>query len=204
MKKFLVVMLALLMVLGMVACKSGGAKVETGKIDVEAGTWQNAFAGIKCQLGDEWTLLSEEEIKANNEKALSAMGQDYAKAIKNASVFTDMMAKHENGKDTMSITFEKLNTLTKKMSEEKYAEASKDSTKGALQSMGMSNVQVSIGTMTFAGKTHSCLDITASYYGQKVYEKLAIVKCGNYMVLFTACTWETNNCQAVLDNFKAV
>ena len=233
MKRIFALLLALMMVLSMAACQMGGeenvrdknsnssknptkatdptepasGEFSTGIIDVDTNTWQNLFVGIGCQLDSDWIFLSEEEIRENNENALGAMGKDYATAIKNANVFTDMMATRPNGTgnmDSMSITFEKLSSVQKLLTETKYAEAGVAGTKGSLESMGMTDVTITVDSMTFAGETHPRMNVTAKYLGRTVYEMVAIVKCGDYMVLFTACTWGTNGCQAILDQFKDV
>ena len=221
MKKLIALTLALLLALSLTACKDPDIRGEyvgdpttatnsttptenafdIGK--VEANKYVNKFVGISCELGTDWTYMTDAEIRKNKEAALGAMGDDYAEAIENATTFTDMMATHKNQTDTVNITFEKLTGVNTLMSEEKYAEASKDSLKGALESMGMTNVVITTGTAPFAGKDHSYVAVSAQYSGIPVYERMAVVKSSNYMVVIVACTWQTDTCLDILNTFKA-
>ena len=159
------------------------------------------FLGLRFQPGSEWTFMTDEQIRQNNETAMGMMGGDYAEAIKNAATFTDMMAAHSNGTDTVNVTFEKRNGLNAILTVSQYAEAS-NNLKSALESMGMHNVTVAIGSTTFAEEQTTCLDVTAQYNGYQVYEKMAILLKDSYMVCIVACTWNTDYCQDVLNLFR--
>lgn len=219
MKKLIALVLALLLVFGMTACQDTGnirgditsdsnstegsseKEFSTGK--VSANKYVNTFAGISCQLGSQWKFMTDAEIEKNNKDALGLVGDNYAELMKNANTFTDMMATHSNQTDTVNIIFEKLTGTNAVMTEEKYVELSKDSLKGALESMGMTKVTTTTGKANFAGKEHPFVAVAAEYNGTAVYERIAVVKCSGYMVVVTACTWKTDGCKAVLDQFKA-
>lgn len=225
MKKLIALILAVLMVLSMTACADkndvrgdvvsgdNGSSATDGKTpeEKEFGTgkssgnkYVNEFMDISCELGSEWKFLTDAEIRKNNETALGLMGDDYAEAIKNASTFTDMMATHSNQTDTVNITFEKLTGANLALSEEQYVNLSKDSLKGSLESMGMTNVVLNTGKDTFAGKEHPYIAVTAQYNGVAVYERLVAVKNQNYVAVVVVCTWKTNTTKNILDAFKAV
>ena len=198
MKKLLALTLSLLLVFSMAACGEKAAEFEPGKI---SGTrYESAFAGIVCELGSDWKFMSEEEIRENNKIAADLAGEEYTKAIQQMTNVTDMMANRSNGTDTVLVAFEKVVST----SEQKYAEASKENMQKSLESMGMTNVTVTIGKGTFAGEEHVSIDVSAKYSGFDIYEKCAVVKCGKYMMIVTACTWNTNSCQSVLDKFKKI
>lgn len=220
MKKLFVFAVTFVLALSLVACKEpsdirgeyAGSTPTTaptaptqsfGTGRVNANKYTNKFAGISVELGAEWTFLTDEQIRLNNEQAMGMVGDKYEEAIKNAATFTDMMATKSNGTDTINITFEKLTGTNLLMSEEQYANISKNSLKGALESMGMTNVTLTSGTAPFAGKDHPYIGVSAKYQGIAVYERLTLVKCGNYMVVVAACTWQTDDCKAILDQFKA-
>ena len=175
---------------------------DTGRVN--ANKYTNKFAGITLELGAEWTFMTDEQIRQNNEQALGMMGDKYEEAIKAASTFTDMMATKSNGTDTVNITFEKLTGANLLMSEEQYANASRNSLKEALESMGMTDVTTTGGTAPFAGKDHPYIAVSAKYNGVAVYERLVVLKCDNYVVVVAACTWQTDTCKTILDAFKAV
>ncbi len=170
---------------------------------VKANKYVNKFVGISCELGSEWTYMTDEEIQENNENTLGLLGDDYAEQIQNAATFIDMMATHQNQMNTVNVTFEKLVGVNALLTVEGYIDASVESLKSALSSMGIKNVQSSTGKMNFAGKEQTYLDITGNINGIAMYERMVVVKCYNYMVLITVCTWQTNTCQDILNKFQA-
>ncbi len=169
-----------------------------------ANKYTNSFAGISCELSSDWKVLTEAEIRQVNETTIDILGDNYEEALRNANVFTDMMATHVNGMDTVNVTFEKLTGVNLALTEEQYVELSKDFTKSGLEAAGMTNVVVTTGEAAFAGADHVCITISAQFNGIAVYERIAVVKCQNYMVLIAACTWQTDTCKTVLDMFKAI
>lgn len=232
MRKFLAMLLAALMALSLVACGADESDIRgdiipgnseaatkatnaTNATDATeatkgfstgntvSGKYVNAFAGLSCELGADWVYMTDDQIRQNNETAMGMVSEDYAEAIQNVNTFTDMMATHVNGTDTVSITFEKLTGANLVVGEEQYIDLSKDSVKGSLESMGMTNVELDTGKADFAGKEHPYLTIAAQYNGIPLYERMVAVKCQNYMVLVTACTWQTDSCKTILDTFKA-
>lgn len=215
MKKFLSFIIAIIMIFSLTACttnddirgeyedevSSSTQSFDTGKVN--ANKYINKFAGISCKLDSEWTYKTDEEIRKNNETAMGLIDEEYSEAIKNASTFTDMMATHSNQMDTITVGFEKLTGTNKLMTEASYLEATKDLTKGALESMGMTNVTITIGEAPFAGKNHSYAAISAQFNGLDVFERLVTLKCSDYMVIITVCTWQNDTCLEILNNFKA-
>ena len=177
-------------------------EVETGKLS--GNRYVNSFLGVSCELGADWDVKSEDEIRQNNEATMEMLGDDYAEAIKNAATFTDMMATHTNQTDTVNVTFEKLSGVNLVLSEAQYAEISQKSLKEAFESLGMTNIALQIENGLFAGEEHSIISFSAEYAGVPVYEKIAVVKCENYMVCIVACTWQTDTCQDILDTFQPI
>ena len=224
MKKLFVFVLTLAMVFGLAACKEpanirgeyeGGdptkataasteptEAVSAGRVN--ANKYTNTFAGITCELGADWTFKTDEEIRQTNETTLGILGEEYEELLKTVTTFTDMYATHSNGTDTVNIIFEKMSGVNRLLTEEKYVEISKDTTKGALESAGMTNVTLTVGKDNFAGEEHAYMDVAAEYMGVALYERMIVLRCGDYAVVVTACTWNTDTCEAILDNFKAV
>ena len=229
MKKIIALLLALVLTFGLVAC--GGTEDVRGNIDsgnntatenksqnategskekdfstgkVTTNKYTNEFLGITVELGSDWTFMTDAQIEENNKTALGLVGDDYKALMENASSFTDMMATKSNQTDTVNVTFEKLTGANLLLTEDRYAELSLDTLKGSFESMGMTDVVVANGKDTFAGAEHACITLSAKYNGNAVYEKLIVVKCSGYMVTVCACTWQTDTCKSILDNFKAL
>ncbi len=180
-------------------------EAEFGIGTVSANVYTNKFLGITCALdASSWVIKSDAEIREMNEQSLGMMGDDYAETLKNATVIFDFMAAHTNNYDSLNITMERLSLLNLAITENSYLEAAQESIVGSLSSMGIEGVTATIGTIQFAGSEHGCMDIHGTVNGIDMYEKLVILKRGNYIACITACTWFENTCDDILSQFNAI
>jgi len=163
--------------------------------------WENQFIGIGCELDENWTFMTDEEIRQQNQVSSDLVGDEYKEAMESANVIYDMMATHANQTDTVSVTMEKLSGAALLITEELYIEASKESLEGAIGSMGVENIQTSVEEADFAGESHYSILLEGEYSGVKIYEKLAVVKCNGYMACITVATWVENRTEEILDSF---
>ena len=166
--------------------------------------YENTFLGIGCKLDENWTFLSDEQIRENNAAAADMMAEEYQELVAESSVVYDMMANHQNEVDTLSLNMEKLSGAAKLVTEEQYAQLSLEGLEGSLSSMGIENIQTKVEEISFAGGTHTCIRLEGEYSGVKVYESLVCYKRGGYMALACACTWLEDGTQAILDSFYAL
>ena len=166
--------------------------------------YENTFLGIGCALDENWTFLSDEQIRENNAAAADMMADAYQEQVQDADVVYDMMANHQNEVDTLSLNMEKLSGAAKLVTEEQYAQLSLEGLEGSLSSMGIENIKTSVEQISFAGGTHACIRLEGEYSGVKVYESLVCFKRGGYMALACACTWMEDGTQAILDSFYAL
>ncbi len=170
----------------------------------QGGKYENKFLGIGCQLDENWTFMTDEEIREQNQLTSDVLGEEYQQQLENATVIYDMMATHSNGTSTVNVNMEKLSGAANLLSEKAYVEGSTDALKKALEDAGMENVQLKGVELTFAGEKHYGVQIEGEFSGIKCYEALACVKRGGYMACITACTWQEDGTQAILDSFYAV
>ncbi len=170
----------------------------------QGGKYENKFIGIGCQLDENWTFMTDEEIREQNNITSDILGEEYQQQLENATVIYDMMATHSNEMNTVNVNLEKLSGAANLLSEKSYVESSVEALKSALESAGMENVQIKAVEMEFAGGKHHGVQIEGEFSGIKCYEALACVKRGGYMACITACTWMENGTQAILDSFYAV
>ena len=166
--------------------------------------YENTFLGIGCALDENWTFLSDEQIRENNAAAADMMADEYQEQVQDADVVYDMMANHQNEVDTLSLNMEKLSGAAKLVTEEQYVQLSLEGLEASLSSMGIENIQTSVEQISFAGGTHACIRLEGEYSGVKVYESLVCFKRGGYMALACACTWMEDGTQAILDSFYAL
>ena len=166
--------------------------------------YENTFLGIGCALDENWTFLSDEQIRENNAAAADMMAEEYQEMVEAADVVYDMMANHQNEVDTLSLNMEKLSGAALIITEEQYAQLSLEGLESSLSSMGIENIQTNVEQISFAGGTHTCIRLEGEYSGVKVYESLVCYKRGGYMALACACTWMEDGTQAILDSFYAL
>ena len=166
--------------------------------------YENTFLGIGCALDENWTFLTDEQIRENNAASADMMAEEYQELVADASVVYDMMANHQNEFDTLSLNMEKLSGAALLISEEQYAQLSLEGLEGSLSSMGIENIQTKVEEIPFAGGTHTCIRLEGEFSGVKVYESLVCYKRGGYMALACACTWLEDGTQTILDCFYAL
>lgn len=171
---------------------------------VEDNRYENTFAGVACQLDENWTFLDEDQIRELNGIATEIMGEEYQKALENAALLQDMQATHANQMDSVNVNFEKLPILRADITEQEYAEAGAAGSAAALESMGFENMTYEVGTIQFAGSEHAAIRLQGTYMGIAVYETLALYKCEGYMMVVTACSWQENTTEEILANFTAI
>ena len=167
-------------------------------------TYKSEFIGIQCTLDANWVLMTDEEIRAQNEATLGMLGDEYEKLLANAVNAYDMMATNVNEMDTVAILLEKLSGVNALLTEVQYIEASKDMAVAGLEQMGFTIEAADVITVQFAGAEHAALSITGNYLGVPVYECVVAVKCGEYVACVTACTWLENTCMDVLNLFQPI
>ena len=167
-------------------------------------TYINEFIGIRCTLDENWVLMTNEEIRAQNESILGMVGGDYEEMISFASSLYDMMAINVNEMDTVAVTLEMYNASTALMSEEQIIAASKDMTVATLESMGFEIEAADVVTVQFAGAEHAALMITGNLLGTPIYECAVVIKRGDFYALIAACTWVEDGCMDVLNMFQPI
>ena len=106
--------------------------------------YENTFLGIGCTLDENWTFLTDEQIRENNSAAADMMAEEYQELVSEASVVYDMMANHSNEVDTVSLNMEKLTGAALLIGEEQYAQLSLEGLEGSLTSMGVENIQTKV------------------------------------------------------------
>ena len=201
-KKTIALMLALVLAVSLCACETVLKPFTPGT--VANNHYESTYAGVACQLDSDWTFMTDEQIRQNNEQTMDMMGEDYAAALEKATVITDMFATHANQMDTVHVSFEKLSGVNMALTAEAYAQISAKAAADGLTAIGVENATYEIGKIQFAGSEHTAIRIEGVYAGISVYETIALRKTGNYMMLVASCTWYENTTEAVLANFTKI
>ena len=181
MKKILAIMLALTMVLSFAAC-SGEEENETKEIvpergTVENGIYKNSVFGISFEFGENWSVLSDEEIAiAMGVAAEEIYGEDAE--ITGDNIY-DFYAFENSTNATVSINHENLGTIGGMTDANYYLETVMTNliTNGANSGI----VDAIITNIKLGGKEVPCLSIVFEYGGSKIYQKLIVSQTETWM-----------------------
>lgn len=175
---------------------------------VNENVYENAYLGFGCKLGENWTLLSEEQIKEYNQITTDTLGDEYAKQMEALDVAFDMMAINETTQlDNINVIMQKLSGVSLILTEESFIDISLSdpATKEALESTGYVNVEISKEKINFLGKEHVCLKSHASYQDYfELYQAIIPVKVSGHMGVVTISSFGEDNTQALADLFYVV
>ena len=174
---------------------------EIGK--VEGTTYKNSYIGIGCTLESGWEIMTKEELLELNELSVGAIDDEAIQAaMKEAEVFYDFYAQAEDGMSNINIVFEKLNPENGELlSEEAYVDASVTGMTQALPAAGFSNVNVEKTNDIFAGAQHFGMRITGSVQGIAVYQRVIVIRKGDYAVCIAISTFLEDTTDAVAAKF---
>lgn len=170
----------------------------------DANVYENDFFGIGCKLPSNWTYMTDAEIEEANKTTLNLVGDDYEDMLKTAqeAAFIDMMATEEQGYDTINIGIEKLSAINAvAITEEAYAEASKDGLQGALESMGLVVDSCEVVMSEFLGEEHPVVYVDGSYSEVEVHERIIVIKKANYVMDITLARWFDDDCSEMINGF---
>ena len=194
MKRAAGLLLALVLVLSMVACgkKDGdGGDSQSGfqRGTIENGIYTNTFAGIGCQLSDDWTYYTDEQL-AELSGVVAESSEEMQKAMEDGKSTYDMFASAMEGLVTINVVYEDLGALYGKLLDEAgYLEIAVPKLEDALASMGLSNVKVEQTPVQFAGLVREGAVISGEMDGVPMYETLVCIKQEGYMCCVTMCSW---------------
>ena len=155
------------------------------------GVYTNDFIGIRCSLGEDWHIYSEDEMaQLFGTVAGLTTDEDLAALLESANVAYLFYAAADDGLVTINITLEKLSVLNGLLlDEQSYVELSAEQLPAALESMGMSGVAAETGSISFAGGEHAGLTVHGALSGVDFYERLVCVKVGSYMAIITVASY---------------
>ena len=112
MKRAAGLLLALVLVLSMAACgkKDGdGGDSQSGfqRGTIENGIYTNTFVGIGCQLSDDWTYYTDEQL-AELSGVVAESSEEMQKAMEDGKSTYDMFASAMEGLVTINVVYEDL------------------------------------------------------------------------------------------------
>ncbi len=183
MKRILTIILSAVILLSFTACSSE-PEPEFSLGTVNGSVYENTFIGIGCDLGDEWTYFSDEQIMEQNNVAANLAGEEYRKQMLTASVIYDMFASHSNQVSTIGVNLEKINALTA-FNIDSYLEDAVPSIKLGLGNMGFTNITHNIGKVKIGSENFTCLNVNSELGEFKMYQTIVAIKCNGYLACVT-------------------
>ena len=222
MKKWLALLLSLVMVFSLVACGSSNTTPDEPKTDVDSGTqveekdfeagtidgdvYSSDVTGLTFKLGENWVFLDDEGIEeltgmvqdmSDDEKMKETMSQG-------ASIY-DMYAMTTDGSGrTVNITVEDLGALYGTiLDESKYIDIAIDQLKPGLESIGATDVVVETASYTIAGTEHNGIHSVATMQGLNLCQQLVCIKEGRYMYNITCSATSEEDAASIMAMFSA-
>lgn len=183
---------------------------EAEEVDVQLGTtdsntYTNKFLKLRCTLGADWEFYTDEEIRELNQLTQDSLSDQYAEMVKNADTLQDMYAINNETGETVNITISKMSLFAGAvLTTEDYADMAIPQLGPALESAGMTDVQVSKDTISFTGEDTTALRITCKVDGYDLFETMAVLKRGAYIICITSASYIEDTTMGALDAFAKI
>ena len=125
--KRIALLLVFVMALLLVSCSGNndvrGEVIELGS--TSDNKYENKFFGIGCKLNDDWTFLSNGEIREMNDITNDMGDDEMASTLETAEIIYDMSAVKSNSSGNIAINIENLGIISSAtMKEDEYAASS--------------------------------------------------------------------------------
>lgn len=168
-------------------------------------SYENRTFGIRAQFPADWTILDEEQTaQVMGLAADITSNEDLAEQFKQAGSLCDLYAVSMQG-DNVNIMVEDLGKLYGiLLTEERYAQIAAPQLESGLSSMGITDISYVTESCSFAGQDRFSLFVTSNYNGVPVYERIVLIKVGNYMVPITFTSLDESRLNAALDFFAPI
>lgn len=235
MKKILALLLALLMVVSLAACGLSeedirgtvtsdvntleDADAQTDDTDTDSadeekefsvGTssglvYENKFIGVGCELPNDWSFYTEEQIRQVNNVTEDLVGEEYEELISQAQLVYDMCASSSDQLSSVNVILEKSDIVSVaafdlETSGDTIVEAATD----ALAQLGATDITHTVSTTSFAGDDAQCLNLEMKLNGVDFYQKQVYVKTYNYITSITVASTDIDVCDEIFESFYSL
>ena len=168
---------------------------------ISGDTYENTFVGMGCLL-EGWHYYTDAEIEATNQLTMEKVSEDIQDLI-NQNI-TVMAA--ETADSLMNVNIQIRNVQEYVSVYNQYgltfiAESSLDQFKSSLESSGMSDVQLSLGSMNIGGNDIPYIGGQYGLSGFTLYFRQLWVLRGDFLVYLTATTIMTDRTDEVFSHF---
>jgi len=178
--------------------------VEFSRGIINGDSYENEYFDLGFDLLDAtWSYATDEEIAEAKNITAEMLTDDWAELLEDAGYIQDMMAMGDSG--NVNIIYEKTNQMAKKMTDEVYMENAVEGMKDAFEGMGVTDLEVNIKTMDFAGREDVyCAELEYTLYGVNLYQASVLLRDGDYVCNVTATAYDSSSRSDLLDAFYEV
>ena len=171
--------------------------------------WENSYIGLGCKLSDEFTFYNDEQIEELNRNTMAnlgeSLGEDYLESIKDLDFFYDMYVTTEDASSTINVMIENHTALELVgFDAKKTLEQNLPSLKTSYEGMGYENVQVSLTSVTLAGKAFPAAKLTAEFNGLTATAYSAMGRVGNHLYSIAIFSFDPIKLEELVNSFYAV
>lgn len=167
---------------------------------MEGGIYTNTYAGFGCELDENWTYYSADELQTLPENTQELFeGTEMGELSAAYTQISDMMAENATDLTSMNVLYTQIGLQERlaylSMSEEETIEATlanKDMMIEAYEQAGYENITMEKAKVTFLGEEHTALRTTATLQGYDYYIlQIMDYTLGKYGVTLTvSCFFE--------------
>ena len=205
MKKIFAAFMALLMIFGLCACSSEPEeKFVPARGTVENGVYKNEVFGITFAGDESWYYYSDEEIASAMGIAPEDMASaDDTKDLEKAGIIYDMYCANTSTGGTVNITYEDLAaTYGEVIDVEYYLELYQLEINSQPNSGSISVTKNEMDVFPIGGNMYPCLNIEADFGGLKIYETIAVKKCGDWIGVITIASLDRAELSDLAENIS--
>ncbi|MDO5133588.1 MAG: hypothetical protein Q4D81_11490 [Eubacteriales bacterium] len=173
---------------------------------VEGQVYTNEFFGIRVELPDSWIYSTDEDLAQLMQKTQSTLNNDDINdMLDSGSIFYDMMASQlSEGKQILAQIqdfgeYAGLLNLSPRLYYEFVMQGENgEFLKQSMESVGVTNVELSIEDTDFMGEKIPSLVLSGTMYSVPLYERFIMFANGRYGMCLIATTYYTDDTQSVL------
>lgn len=221
-KRTAALLMALVMVFALCACS--GSDDVAGKTEPVAPTptaepeksldlgsvsgfkYENTYFGFGCELDDQWTFASEDQLLGMIQTTADLVGDENLKDdLLKADMFYDMVATYYDGATSMNVVVQNIGAAYGTLlDEEAIVEQTVKAMPEQLAAASMDVETCEHVTVEFAGADHDGILTHSTINGVDIYQLQAFVKVGKYVAVVTMSSQLEENVDAMLGFFYAV
>lgn len=215
MKRFLALIICLLMFASLCACDNGVTPFEEPQTrepvslpapsvkessivfgDYYGNSYNNISLNLGLSLPNEWTVSETSELAELNKMDEDKMLSDFESLMEDTQVAYLMFAQDSTGADNTNLIVENLKfSGNSGITPEEFIEMSADNTKAMLEQAGATDIELTPSSISFGGERHAVQILSYTLMDAHIYQEQILFPAGDdYMAILTI----TGNTETIL------